>query len=744
MIINNNIPALNTHRQMGINQNNMQSSMEKLSSGMRINRAGDDAAGLAISEKMRAQINGLNQASRNAQDGISLIQTAEGALDESHSILQRMRELAVQASNDTNVDVDRDELQKEVNQLAAELTRVSETTEFNTQTLLDGTLENSTFHIGANEGQNIVVGINDMSAAALEVVSDTISIGQSGSAVRSVEADLGFDIENFSLTAAEGAAIGATIDSDEAIVNTDGYSEDISVNYAVGVTNAGNVGFDGEDSLSFVANPGDVDWANVDLTEDATLNISATTTAGSGSAEELTVVIDVTDADGNQYQVDDTIQANSSGGFSYDNHGLAFTVAAGEVEDLAADAVAIDFQAIDNTLVTYDLTAAPYGVLDNWNTMQTAGTTPMTADFATIAGGIELDASDSQWLSDVGQIEIDGSGLQAAAGTITVTLYTAGGGTALSTDQYDFALAQTNETFTYNNHGVSFSMDINEADTFNLTEDIVSIQNSVEFTSAQTLALAITDDNGSSQNISVDFSAGVISLADVATQINAAAQAITGAAFATDVAVVSAGGTSIQLVSGNTGDDATATVVTDVAGGLFGGDATTDSGTDSSVDLTLAHNNNATNNIEITGFNPSHTSATFVDGDGNTATFNFRSFTGSAETAFTASNFSREVAGIDVSSNAAADAAITSINNAIETVSAERSKLGAIQNRLEHTISNLNNISENLQAAESRIRDVDMAAEMMEMTRANILSQASLSMLAQANQQPQSVLQLLG
>lgn len=170
MIINNNISALNTHRQMGINQNNMQSAMEKLSSGLRINRAGDDAAGLAISEKMRAQINGLDQASRNAQDGISLIQTAEGALDETHSILQRMRELAVQSANDTNTDDDRAEIQKEVDQLAQEITRIGENTEFNTQKLLDGSLNNK-FHIGANQDQNISLSISNMTAGALGVTS---------------------------------------------------------------------------------------------------------------------------------------------------------------------------------------------------------------------------------------------------------------------------------------------------------------------------------------------------------------------------------------------------------------------------------------------------------------------------------------------------------------------------------------------------------------------------------------------
>ncbi|MBS5926286.1 MAG: flagellin [Clostridium sp.] len=138
MIINHNMNALNAHRNMTANTNSAGKSMEKLSSGLRINRAGDDAAGLAISEKMRGQIRGLDQASRNAQDGISMIQTAEGALNETHNILQRMRELSVQAGNDTNTSDDRKEIQKEIEQLTQEIDRIGNNTEFNTQKLLNG------------------------------------------------------------------------------------------------------------------------------------------------------------------------------------------------------------------------------------------------------------------------------------------------------------------------------------------------------------------------------------------------------------------------------------------------------------------------------------------------------------------------------------------------------------------------------------------------------------------------------
>ena len=169
MIINHNMMAMNSHRASGVNSGGMGKSIEKLSSGMKINRAGDDAAGLFISEKMRGQIRGLNMASKNAQDGISLIQTAEGALDEVHSMLQRMRELAVQAANDTNVTADRGAIQAEIDQLAGEISAISSRSEFNTKKLLDGTFTSQTFHIGANANQSISLSISNMNAASLGV-----------------------------------------------------------------------------------------------------------------------------------------------------------------------------------------------------------------------------------------------------------------------------------------------------------------------------------------------------------------------------------------------------------------------------------------------------------------------------------------------------------------------------------------------------------------------------------------------
>lgn len=386
MRINHNIAALNTHRQLNSATGAQQKSMEKLSSGLRINRAGDDAAGLAISEKMRGQIRGLEMGSKNAQDGISLIQTAEGALNETHSILQRMRELSVQSSNDTNTDTDRKELQKEVDQLIEEIDRVSSTTEFNTKTLLDGSLKGVTEELGS-------VSIN------------------SG------------DKTQFTAVAAGTASI----------LGTPGSEADESVN------------------------------------------------------------VKVTDYDGTNFTLSWTTQDGDTG----------------------------------------------------------------------------TDAT-----------------MTAAGGTVSIT--TAAGG------EYDLSIAA-------------------------LTKD--SIGKEITFTSR----------------------------------------------------------------------------------------ASVEEYTDSSLSFQIGANSSQTMNVGISDMSAS----------------------------------ALKVDSIDITSAGKAEASISAINKAIEDVSAERSKLGAYQNRLEHTINNLGTSAENLTAAESRVRDVDMAKEMMSQTKNSILSQAAQAMLAQANQQPQGVLQLL-
>src|SRR5690554_5927748 len=220
MRIVNNISAMNTHRQLGIADTNLSKSLERLSSGLRINRAGDDAAGLAISEKMRAQIRGMKQAIRNAQDGISVIQTAEGALAEVHNMLNRMRELTVQAGNSTLTDGDKQKLNDEFFLLSKEITRIAETTEFNTMVLLTGIFASGgavgkiTLQIGPNDGQTLEITIGDMRAENLGVTAaatrleDGLFIG-SGSTSANIDAALIAIDKAIEAVSAQRAALGA-------------------------------------------------------------------------------------------------------------------------------------------------------------------------------------------------------------------------------------------------------------------------------------------------------------------------------------------------------------------------------------------------------------------------------------------------------------------------------------------------------------------------------------------------------
>ena len=222
MRINHNIAALNTHRQLTSNNSAASKGIERLSSGLRINRAGDDAAGLAISEKMRAQVRGLDMAAKNSQDGISLIQTAEGALNETHSILQRMRELAVQAGNDTNTLADREAMQAEIDELTKEIDRIATTTEFNTQKLLSGGFTDKALQVGANSGQTITFTIEDMGTAALGVDAGAIDITArtgAASAITAIDAAI-------SQVSVERAKLGAIQNRLEHTINNLGTSSE--------------------------------------------------------------------------------------------------------------------------------------------------------------------------------------------------------------------------------------------------------------------------------------------------------------------------------------------------------------------------------------------------------------------------------------------------------------------------------------------------------------------------------------
>ncbi|MBE2941401.1 flagellin [Anoxybacillus flavithermus] len=313
MRINHNIAALNTYRQLTAGQSAATKNMEKLSSGLRINKAGDDAAGLAISEKMRGQIRGLEQAGRNAQDGISLIQTAEGALNETHAILQRMRELAVQAANDTNTTTDRGEIQKEINQLTSEINRIGNTTEFNTQKLLDGTKAGSSTATAAKvTGSTVTLGsgtnfsgANLVFTVGIGTTTKTVTLNQNYDGSTKTMTDLVNDLQT-----ALGSGVTVTNNSGKIEITAKNTTDSITINAAtsgnlsaIGLTAGTTNPTPATDGLTFQigANGGQSIGINIsDMRATSTLlkvatATGTTVTASSGKVATYTTATDVTD-----------------------------------------------------------------------------------------------------------------------------------------------------------------------------------------------------------------------------------------------------------------------------------------------------------------------------------------------------------------------------------------------------------------------------------------------------------------
>ena len=518
MVVQHNMQAANANRMLGITVNAQQKSTEKLSSGYRINRAADDAAGLAISEKMRSQIRGLDRASTNAQDGISVVQTAEGALNEVHSMLQRMNELATQAANDTNTTQDRKQIQLEVDQLTSEIDRVSSTTQFNTMNLLDGSFSKKNLQVGSLSGQTIELNIGEMSAKGLGLSSASAS------------------------------------------------SKAVKLNAA--------------------------------------------------QIKE-------------QYGGDDIGTSTSATKYKY----------------------------FDHTPTLDDLDADKSGQVDG------------------AEAALPVDAG-------AGWYEIDANGYVKSGTAITLSdtqkklsgFKNAQNGDIISVDTNKKAVAGTM------NHSVPESHDNT------LSSDEVTAKYGSMLYKADGTAL---DKNKTFEYFDTD----TLKTADVATasvplpttagwyEINTDGKLVGGTANATAPSAV-------DIKKGDT---------TESIKGKAGDKITTDTNTDGKI----------------------ASASELVSGPAGST------------------------GGLDVTTHDGAESAMTSVQNAIDKVSTQRATLGAVQNRLEHTIENLDNVSENTQSAESRIRDTDMAKEMVSWSKNNILQQAGQSMLAQANQSNQGVLSLL-
>lgn len=572
MIINHNIPALNTHRQLSINTANTNKNIEKLSSGLRINRAGDDAAGLAISEKMRGQIRGLDQASRNAQDGISLIQTAEGALNETHSILQRQREIANQSANGTNTDADRQALQDEMNQLTSEINRIGNTTEFNTQKLLKG------------DGKTSLAGTNGAFTDAL--------LGSG--ATNHVEAT-----QTFETTAGTAAAAGQSV-----TFTLNG--QEIKISFAAAGAN-GKTGADGDRQVY------DVTSNSATITLHSTPATNTGTTAAEDIAKALKAVIEKNDA----------LKGN-------------FTVDGGTANEVTVAAVSKD---------------------NGGNTFGSKGS--IAATTSTVAGATNGEAS-------------------------------------VGTTKYDQATSAINFTVADPTKLVGTGLTINDQQ--------------IEF---------------------YDATKGAYTGKALGVNIGGAANATAVVKAITDTLGDKLDGVKL------TGTGATLTVTaTDAKGEAGNGIKVSNGGVQKAFETSFQIGANTGQSMSLS-INDMRASALGITGKAGDAGFT------AANSVTDGTNDVKGEAALNIATKEGAAAAIAILDKATATVSSERSKLGAVQNRLEHTINNLGTASENLTAAESRVRDVDMAKEMMQQTKNNILAQAAQAMLAQANQQPQGVLQLL-
>jgi len=718
LTINTNVSSLNAQRNLSKSQGDLSRSMQRLSSGLRINSAKDDAAGLAISDRMTSQIRGLNQAARNSNDGISLAQTAEGALQETTNILQRMRELAIQSANDTNSSSDRASLQAEVNQLKQEMTRIAGSTSFNGRNVLDGSLNNAQFQVGANSNETISFSIPSAKAVDLGI-----------NALESTNT-LGIEAATSSATAAVTSATGGA---------------------------GANVG-----AARIAALPAQ----NITFTLSDNTTGTAALTAGM-SALSAKAVIDV------------AASAVSTATYATNTVAIDFTAATWDVAGGTNDTFTMNINGAPLTA-----TATVGG-----NFATNLGTGVLAWNAANVATGVVLSLVGTTVTATTtgGQnIELDTAAFNnGAAGSVAYddlngTSQTLTTGAYVQRASATFAFAPAEGVVSAIASGAVLGVDAGAEGISGIGSDSTAAGNNV---AAQNLTIVGPDGTREAAiliNDSANIIANTVNLESAITGVTAEARTL-----ATISTLVNDGTigftlegsnlTSVQISATVTTDNLTslAAAINDQAGET--GITATLSGNKKSITLTQAfgfdikignytHSSGlAADTITITGNEGSGvalagnigsaTDSTVVGGQVSfysTGTFNINSdIAGSAGSLFdTAAGVANasvldSINVVDISTVEGASDAIKSIDGAISQIDSLRGDLGAIQNRFESTISNLQNVSENLTAARSRILDADIAMETSAMTKNNILQQAGVAILAQANQTPQLALQLL-
>ena len=674
LTVNSNIASLNAQRNLSGSSSALSTSLERLSSGSQINSAKDDAAGLQISNRLTNQINGLGVAVKNANDGVSIAQTAEGAMQESTNIMQRMRDLALQSANGSNSDSERTALQQEFSALSGELTRISETTAFGGKKILDGTMGNTSFQVGSNANETVSFGLSSVSASALK---GTYSSATASGGTNQLSAEV----------------VGKQVQT--ASATTTGTEDFVLKDETLGAAGAGTL---------------TIGTTDIALTAEDTLDSAVTKI--------------------NEALGGGTITASNE---------------AGVLRLAKSDAGAAALAGSTGTLDAFGLTAGATAIAASGNTDGTetfSAQTKLTNAGNVIIGSSNINLAVGDSLDDVVtkiNEESANTGVRASIGAGTND----GEGKLVLSSNSNFAI-----------DGASNATTVNEllgAGTFTASTDF-----DIEAKGAGLPSAAKISVNGSD----ISFAAGS-SVSGIADAINADTniEGITASVTqdgrlklnsedGKEIKLADAAGSagslqSLGLTSGTT--DAKLTENTSIS--LNGTEVKLAKGSDlesivtaintASTGVTASKTDQGT--LELFSGNESFTIADGAAGTG-LAALGLTGVTGTHNGVVVESS----VSNLDITSAEGAQQAISVLDGAMEQIDSERAKLGAVQNRFETTISNLQNISENASAARGRIVDTDYAAESANLAKNQIMQQAGTAMLAQANQLPQAVLSLLG
>lgn len=711
MRINHNIPALRALHQLDSSQSKLDKTLERLSSGLRINHAADDAAGLAITQKMDTQVRGLKQANRNAMDGISLIQTAEGALNEVHSMLQRIRELAVQVSNGTYDATDRKAVQDEVSQLQNEVQRISDDIEFNEMKLLNGDIDRRAFSTDASIAD--IVSMSDTVEAGsytFDVVQDASNTKDTGGLISlfdgnnkaTTEGTININGEQVTITAGDTSEevfsklrnLSSRVDVSISIQPAPPFGNGKSLELEVNQFGPRELNVTGDLSLlqalgldneHFQPNTANMYDTTVNFAAGAAPNINGLPATGNVLINGITVTIVA--ADTNQTVYEKLKAANIQGiELSYTSAGSLRIISPKPLVVEPANPTDANDINLSTKLAPFETgtALAGVGVADLTKSVPSKGITTGAGDDLTGELAIYIDGLPiANTVDFTAGLDLDSAGGRNA---VLIALNTAVAG---SNTFFAFTDDVPNKLVAYNQDGLEVTLKPLATAGATSAADLATAKNLGYETGIVTLEKGF---GNLGRNVQVD---GASIVYDDPTTVNVIDGFPAGTTVTTngrDIVFESNDNFELRLVAGS--QIGTVTMNLLETGPL---------------DLQIGANEGQFMQIRIQNLSPRALGIT----------------------------------DINLSTSEGAQEAIGIVDNAITTISNVRSKLGAYQNRLEHTIANLDSASENMTASLSRILDADMAYEMSQFTQQNIIQQAGTSMLAQANQRPQSLLQLL-